>query len=58
MSQFDITVKIRVEVPDDGALGMNETEWANYLATQYAEMATKYKSVGAEQSNVLFVEKV
>jgi hypothetical protein len=58
MSHFQITVKIRVEVPDDGALGMNETEWANYIATEYASMAGKYKSIGAEESNVISVEKV
>lgn len=47
MKQFDITIKIRVTVTEGG--GMSEAEWANYIAQSYAEMALKYKSIGADE---------
>ena len=47
MKQYDITVKIRVTVDASGA--MTEAEWADYIAKSYAEMALKYKSIGADE---------
>jgi len=45
MNQFDITVKIRIDVLDsDPGVQYNE---ALFVANHYAEMAMKYKSVGA-----------
>lgn len=45
MKQFDITVKIRIDVSDaDPGVQYNE---ALFVANHYAEMAMKYKSVGA-----------
>ena len=45
MKQYDITVKIRIDVLDaDPAVQYNE---ALFVANHYAEMAMKYKSVGA-----------
>jgi hypothetical protein len=54
MSQYDITVKIRVTVEEGG--GMTEAEWADYVAKSYAEMALKYKSIGADQVIRVVVE--
>jgi hypothetical protein len=56
MAQFDITVKIRVTVEEGG--GMTEAEWADYIAKSYAEMALKYKSIGADQVVSVGVEAV
>ena len=47
--QFEITVKILVSVPDDGALGMNADQWANKIACDYAKMAINYRNIGAEK---------
>ena len=45
MKQYDITVKIRIDVSDaDPAAQYHE---ALYVANHYAEMAMKYKSIGA-----------
>jgi hypothetical protein len=56
MSQYDITVKIRVTVEEGG--GMTKAEWADYVAKSYAEMALKYKSIGADQVIRVIVEPV
>ena len=56
MKQFDITVKIRVTVEDHR--GMTEAEWADKIAKEYAEMALKYKSIGADQVVRVDVEEV
>jgi len=56
MSQYDITVKIRVTVEDGG--GMTEAEWADYIAKSYAEMALTYKSIGADEVVRVDVEEV
>ncbi len=56
MKQFDISVKIRVTTTDSG--GMSESEWANYIAQSYAEMALKYKSIGADDVIRVDVEEV
>ena len=56
MKQYDITVKIRVTVEDGG--GMSESEWADYIAKSYAEMALKYKSIGADEVVRVDVEAV
>ena len=56
MSQYDITVKIRVTVDNGG--GMTEAEWADYIAKSYAEMALKYKSIGADEVIRVDVEAV
>jgi len=54
MSQYDITVKIRVTVNEGG--GMTKAEWADYIAQSYAEMALKYKSIGADRVICVDVE--
>lgn len=56
MKQYDITVKIRVTVTEGG--GMTEAEWADYIAKSYAEMALKYKSIGADEVVRVDVEAV
>ena len=56
MKQFDITVKIRVTVEDGG--GMTEAEWADHIAKSYAEIALKYKSIGADKVVRIDVEEV
>jgi hypothetical protein len=56
MTQYDITVKIRVTVSEDGS--MTEAEWADYIAQSYAEMALKYKSIGADRVIRVDVEAV
>lgn len=47
MKQFDITVKIRVTVPD--ADPQAQYDEAMIIARHYADMATKYKSVSADE---------
>ena len=45
MTHYEITVKIRIDVNDaDPGIQYNE---ALFVANHYAEMAMKYKSVGA-----------
>jgi hypothetical protein len=56
MTQYDITVKIRVTVTEGG--GMTEAECADYIANSYAEMALKYKSIGADKVIRVDVEAV
>ena len=56
MKQYDITVKIRVTVDAGG--GMTEAEWADYIATSYAEMAMMIKSIGADEVVRVDVEAV
>ena len=56
MKQFEITVKIRVTVSESD--GMTEAEWADYIAKAYAEMAIKYKSIGADKVIRVDVEEV
>ena len=56
MKQFNITVKIRVTTSESS--GMTETEWANYIAKAYAEMAIKYKSIGADSVIAIDVEEL
>ena len=56
MTQYDITVKVRVTVSEGG--GMTEAEWADYIARSYAEMAIKYKSIGADKVIRVDVEAV
>jgi uncharacterized protein (DUF697 family) len=56
MKQYDITVKVRVTVTEGG--GMTEAEWADYIAKSYAEMALKYKSIGADEVVRVDVEQV
>jgi hypothetical protein len=56
MTQYDITVKIRVTVSEGG--NMTEAEWADYIAQSYAEMALKYKSIGADKVIRVDVEAV
>jgi len=56
MKQYDITVKIRVTVDAGG--GRIEDEWADYIAKSYAEMALKYKSIGADEVVRVDVEAV
>jgi hypothetical protein len=46
MKQFEITVKILVSVDD--VPGMSEV-WAEDIAFDFADMAVKYKSVGADK---------
>lgn len=46
MKQFDITVTIRVTVEAD--FSMNEEQWAGKIAGDYANMALKYSSIGAD----------
>ena len=46
MKQFEITVKILVSVED--VPGMSEV-WAEDIAFDFADMAVKYKSVGADK---------
>jgi hypothetical protein len=45
--QFDLTVTIRVTVPDLD--GIPPFEAAKIIADYYAGMAMKYKSVGADE---------
>lgn len=47
MKQFDITVKIRVAVPD--ADPQAQYDEAMIIAQTYADMAIRYKSIGAEE---------
>ena len=47
MKQFDITVTIRVTIPD--ADSQAQYDEAMIIAQHYADMATKYKSVGADE---------
>ena len=47
---FEVTVKINIEC-------FNQDD-ANYIAAQYAAMATKYKSIGAESAEVISVIKL
>ena len=47
MKQFDITVTIRVTIPD--ADSQSQYDEAMIIAQHYADMATKYKSVGADE---------
>jgi len=49
MKQFEISVKILVSVPDDNSLGMSADQWAGKVAGEYAMMALKYKSIGADE---------
>jgi len=49
MKQFDITVKIRVTVPDDNSLGMSADQWAGKIAGDWAKMALTYKNIGADE---------
>lgn len=49
-SQYKIVVEIVIEVVDD-------MEDPKQIAEHYAKMATKYKSVGAVESNVVKVER-
>lgn len=56
MAEYDITVKIRVTVEEGG--GMSEAEFADYIAKSYAEMALKYKSIGADKVIRVDVEAV
>ena len=56
MKQYDITVKIRVTVDAGG--GRIEDEWADYIAKSYAEMALKYKSIGADEGLAQVTMKV
>ena len=49
MKQFDITVSIRVTVPDDNSLGMNAEQWADKIANDYAKMALNYSHIGADK---------
>jgi hypothetical protein len=48
MKQFDLTVTIRVTVPDRGNVA-EQLEEAEFIAQQYAQMALKYKSIGADE---------
>ncbi len=45
--QFDLTVTIRVTVPD--AILADQYEEAFIIANSFAEMATRYKSIGADE---------
>jgi hypothetical protein len=56
MKQYDITVKIRVTVEE--CLGKSESECANRIAQQYAEMALNYKSISADEIVRVDVEAV
>jgi len=56
MSQYDITVKIRVTVEEGG--GMTKAEWADHIAKSYAEMALTYRSIGADEIVSIDVEPV
>ena len=47
MKQFEITVKIRVTIPD--ADPQAQYDEAMLIAQNYADMAMKYKSVGADE---------
>lgn len=47
MKQFDITVTIRVTVPD--ADPQAQYDEAMIIANSYAEMAIRYRSVGADE---------
>ena len=47
MKQFDITVKIRVTVLEGDSL--IQYQEACVIGNQYAEMALKYKSIGADE---------
>lgn len=55
--QYEITVKIQVSVPDDGALGMTADQWAQRIATDYANLASN-KSIGAELVLAIDVKRV
>jgi len=58
MKQFDITVKIRVTVPDDNSLNMNADQWAGKIAGEYANMALTYRIIGADEVISLVTEPV
>ncbi len=58
MKQYDITVTIRVTVPNDNSLGMNAAQWAGKIGGEYANMALTYKSIGAEDVMSLDVKEV
>ena len=47
MKQFDITVKIRVTIPD--ANPQAQYDEAMIVARHYANLALAYKSVGADE---------
>ena len=47
MKQFDITVTVRVTVPS--TILEEQYEDAYMIGNQYAEMATRYKSIGADK---------
>jgi hypothetical protein len=56
MKQFEITVKIRVTVPD--ADSQAQYDEAMIIAQHYADMAMKYKSVGADEIVEVKAEEV
>jgi len=56
MKQFDITVKIRVTVLDGDQQAQHEE--AKIIAGQYADMALRYKSIGADEIVRVDVEEV
>lgn len=47
MKQFDLTVKIRVTIPD--ADPRAQYDEAMIIAQHYADMALKYKSISADE---------
>lgn len=54
LTQYKIVVEIVVECIDS----IEDIEGAKAIAQQYADMAQKYKSIAAIESNVMSVERV
>lgn len=56
MKQYDITVSIRVSVPEGVCL--TPDEWAKFIAEEYAGMAVRYKSISADEILQIDIKKV